>query len=61
MVTNESLRLYPPVVIMSREALKDIKFGDIHVPKGVNVWAVVTSLHSDPENWGEDSYKLQME
>ncbi|KAK1375677.1 Triterpene C-23 carboxylase [Heracleum sosnowskyi] len=58
MVINESLRLYPPVVVMSREALKDIKFGDIHVPKGVNVWAVVTSLHTDPEIWGEDSYKF---
>ncbi|KAL1829470.1 hypothetical protein ACET3Z_007882 [Daucus carota] len=58
MVINESLRLYPPVVVMSREALKDMKFKDIDVPKGVNVWAVVTSLHTDPENWGEDSYKF---
>ncbi|KAL8092600.1 hypothetical protein AgCh_034748 [Apium graveolens] len=58
MVINESLRLYPPVIVMSREALNDIKFGDIHLPKGVNVWAVVTTLHTDPENWGEDSYKF---
>ncbi|KAL8092593.1 hypothetical protein AgCh_034743 [Apium graveolens] len=34
MVINESLRLYPPVIVMSREALNDIKFGDIHLPKG---------------------------
>ncbi|XP_074330490.1 cytochrome P450 714A2-like [Apium graveolens] len=43
---------------MSREASKDIKFGDIHVQKGVHVWAVVTSLRTDPEIWGEDSYKF---
>lgn len=49
MVINESLCLYPRVVMKSREALKDIKFGDIHVPKGVIVWAVVTSLHTDSE------------
>lgn len=58
MVINESLRLYPPVAVVSREALKDMKLGDIHVPKGVNVWTLVTTLHTDPENWGQDSYKF---
>jgi cytochrome P450 len=38
MVIHESLRLYPPVPVVSREALEDIKFENIHVPKGVNVW-----------------------
>ena len=34
MVIHESLRLYPPVQVVSREALTDMKFGGIHVPKG---------------------------
>ncbi|PSR95001.1 Cytochrome P450 714C2 like [Actinidia chinensis var. chinensis] len=55
MVINESLRLYPPVAVVSREALTDMKFGDIHVPKGVNLWTLVVTLHTDPENWGPDS------
>jgi cytochrome P450 len=58
MVINESLRIYPPVVVVSREALKDMKFGEINVPKGVNLWTLVTALHTDPEVWGPDSYKF---
>uniref|UniRef100_F6GVZ5 Uncharacterized protein n=1 Tax=Vitis vinifera TaxID=29760 RepID=F6GVZ5_VITVI len=33
MVIHESLRLYPPVQVVSREAITDTKFGGIHVPK----------------------------
>uniref|UniRef100_A0A5B6Z559 Cytochrome P450 714C2-like n=1 Tax=Davidia involucrata TaxID=16924 RepID=A0A5B6Z559_DAVIN len=58
MVINESLRLYPPVSVVSREALKDMKFGNINVPKGVNVWTLVVTLHTDPEIWGPDAYNF---
>lgn len=58
MAINESLRLYPPVSVVSREALKDMKFGEIEVPKGVNIWTLVSTLHTDPENWGPDSYSF---
>ena len=61
MVIYESLRLYPPVPVMSREALADMKFGGIHVPKGVNVWNLVVALHTDPENWGPDALKFNPE
>ncbi|CAN6559179.1 unnamed protein product [Malus baccata var. baccata] len=56
MVIHESLRLYPPVTVVSREAFKDMKFGDINIPKGVNVWTTVATLHTDPEIWGPDAY-----
>ncbi|KAI3460635.1 hypothetical protein Pfo_017298 [Paulownia fortunei] len=59
MVANESLRLYPPVSMVSREALKDLKFGNIHIPKGVNIWILVTTLHTDPDIWGPDSYQFK--
>ena len=58
MVILEALRLYPPVSVVSREAFKDMKFGNISVPKGVNVWTMVLTLHTDPNNWGPDSYKF---
>ncbi|CAK9142340.1 unnamed protein product [Ilex paraguariensis] len=61
MVIHESLRLYSPVAVVSREALKDMKFGDINVPKGVNLWTFVLTLHTDPEIWGPDSYKFNPE
>ncbi|XP_022847102.1 cytochrome P450 714C2-like [Olea europaea var. sylvestris] len=58
MAINESLRLYPPVAVVSREALTNMKFGDLKVPKGVNLWTLVTTLHTDPDNWGPDSYQF---
>nr|WIL07239.1 cytochrome P450 family 714 subfamily E polypeptide 2 [Ipomoea batatas]GMD25242.1 cytochrome P450 714C2-like [Ipomoea batatas] len=61
MAINESLRLYPPVSVMSREALSDMKFGNINVPKGVNIWTFVLPLHTDPKIWGPDSYEFNPE
>lgn len=61
MVINESLRLYPPVAIVSREALEDMKFGNIQVPKGVNVWTLMVTLHQDPEIWGPDADQFDPE
>ncbi|XP_065847159.1 cytochrome P450 714C2-like [Euphorbia lathyris] len=61
MVIQESLRLYPPVTVISREALNDMKLGNIKVPKGLNVWTLVLPLHTDPDIWGEDSYKFNPE
>ncbi|KAM3685228.1 hypothetical protein ACJW31_11G102100 [Castanea mollissima] len=55
MVIQESLRLYPPVPVVSREAFRDMKFGDINVPKGVNVWTLMVSLHQDPDIWVPDA------
>ncbi|KAL0435167.1 UNVERIFIED_CONTAM: cytochrome [Sesamum radiatum] len=61
MVINESLRLYPPVTVVSREAFKDMKFGNIDVPKGMNVWTYVLTSHTDPEIWGPDAYEFNPE
>ncbi|KAM7496334.1 hypothetical protein LguiA_020748 [Lonicera macranthoides] len=58
MFINESLRLYPTGPVVSREALEDMKVGDIYVPKGVVLWIVLPTLHTDPEIWGPDSYKF---
>ncbi|XP_059454628.1 cytochrome P450 714C2-like [Corylus avellana] len=61
MVIHESLRLYPPVPVVSREALEDMKFGDIHVPKGVNVWILLVTLHQDLDIWGPDAKEFNPE
>ena len=34
---EENLRMYPPVTMMDRLCVKDIKIGDIHFKKGVNI------------------------
>ncbi|XP_072976664.1 cytochrome P450 714B3-like [Typha angustifolia] len=54
MVIQETLRLYPPGAFVSRETLQEMKFGGIHIPKGVNVYVPVSTLHHDPKIWGED-------
>ncbi|XAR60841.1 hypothetical protein NMG60_11034365 [Bertholletia excelsa] len=58
MVIHESLRLYPPAPIISREVYKDMKFGEILIPKGFNIWIPILTLHTDPENWGPDAYRF---
>ncbi|KAK1571801.1 hypothetical protein Q3G72_023211 [Acer saccharum] len=61
MVIQETLRLYPPVAVVSREAFKDMTFGGINIPKGINVWTLVSTLHTNPKVWGPDAYKFNPE
>ncbi|KAK3187950.1 hypothetical protein Dsin_027511 [Dipteronia sinensis] len=55
MVIYEVLRLYPAITQLLREAFEDIKFGDIQVPKGSQIWIPVLGLHRDPSIWGSDA------
>jgi cytochrome P450 len=61
-VINESLRLYPPVSLISRSPLADDEIGGYHVPKGgmVLICSYVSHRHSgiwdnpegfDPDRW----------
>ena len=61
MVIYEILRLYPGVVTVSRQALKDVKLGNLDVPKDVNVWITLLALHRDPEFWGPDANEFNPE
>ncbi|XP_047328810.1 cytochrome P450 714A1-like [Impatiens glandulifera] len=61
MVIQETLRLYPPGAFVSREALEEIKFGEVTVPKGVCVWTLIPMLHRDTEVWGSDAGEFKPE
>lgn len=61
MVIQESLRLYGPAVTASREALTDVKLGDLMLPKGINVWLFLPALHRDTDNWGPDASEFKPE
>ncbi|KAL3718905.1 hypothetical protein ACJRO7_003934 [Eucalyptus globulus] len=61
MVIYETLRLYPPVALFARETLEDMKFRNIQVPKGVNIWILTVTLHQDPEIWGPDAGRFNPE
>ncbi|XP_059625248.1 cytochrome P450 714C2-like [Cornus florida] len=59
MVIQEVLRLYPVVAFVAREALQDVKLGNMIVPRGVNMWVWLLALHHDPELWGPDADKFK--
>jgi len=48
MVITETLRLYPPVPVLGREATKDFEIGGQHFSAGAELWIVPWVLHRNP-------------
>ncbi|KAG1338181.1 putative Cytochrome P450 714C2 [Cocos nucifera] len=57
MVIEETLRLYPPAALVTREAFQDMKLAGIYIPKGI----ILSNLHRDPEFWGPDADEFNPE
>ncbi|KAL1200149.1 Cytochrome [Cardamine amara subsp. amara] len=55
MVLMESLRLYGPVIKMTRDATQDMKVGNLEIPKGTSIFVPFLKMHSDKAIWGEDA------
>lgn len=58
MVLMESLRLYGPVVNIIRSASKDMKLGNLDIPKGTTVMLPILKMHRDKAVWGSDGDKF---
>lgn len=58
MILLEALRLYPPVVALSRSINEDTKLGETTFPKGVILQIPVLLLHHDVQLWGDDANKF---
>ncbi|XP_029639203.1 cytochrome P450 4X1-like [Octopus sinensis] len=50
-VIDETMRLYPAVLMVSREAVEDCRIGDYTFPKGTFLFVNITSLQKNPKYW----------
>ncbi|KAG9443319.1 hypothetical protein H6P81_014659 [Aristolochia fimbriata] len=61
MVIQETMRLYPVALLTQREARRDMKIGDLDIPKGLNIWIPTMDLHLNPKLWGPDALEFNPE
>ncbi|ONK79651.1 uncharacterized protein A4U43_C01F8540 [Asparagus officinalis] len=60
-IFNEVIRLYSPAPNSQRQAREDITVGNIHIPKGTNMWVDVVGMHHDRSLWGDDVNEFRPE
>jgi cytochrome P450 len=61
MVIQETLRLYPPAVFVTRTAMQDISIKGIELPKGMNIHIPISILQHDIDLWGPDAHEFNPE
>ena len=61
MIINESLRLYSPVLHLSREVKREVRLGELVIPAKMEAYIPVLALHTDYQIWGEDAHLFKPE
>ncbi|XXG54334.1 hypothetical protein AAC387_Pa03g2243 [Persea americana] len=55
MVLLETLRLYGPAITLSRKASKEMKLGNLTIPKDTHITIPPAIIHRNKKYWGEDA------
>ena len=55
-IVEETLRLYPPVPLLARQAVRDGELDGVRVPKGSLVIVAPWLLHRSPELWSQPDH-----
>lgn len=50
-VVHEAMRLYPPVYIVGRQPLWNVRLGGHHVPEGSTIFIGIRRIHRRPDYW----------
>jgi cytochrome P450 len=56
MILNETLRLYPPVTAINRDASELHQLGSVTIAPGTNVILPMSVLNQSKEIWGQDAH-----
>nr|GLL22827.1 cytochrome P450 CYP72A219-like [Ipomoea trifida] len=61
MILNETLRLYPSVISLTRQTKHETRLGDVMLPQGVQISIPVILNHRDEKMWGDDAKEFNPE
>ncbi|KAI3407383.1 uncharacterized protein J3R85_021046, partial [Psidium guajava] len=61
MIINETLRLYPPVVGLTRRVDEQLRLGKLVLPANTQIIVGNLKLHHDPGIWGDDAHLFKPE
>ncbi|XP_044473343.1 cytochrome P450 CYP72A219-like [Mangifera indica] len=54
-ILHETLRLYPPALLLARTIIKESKLGELIIPTGVQLSIPIILVHHDEDHWGADA------
>ena len=61
MIINESLRLYPPAIGITRKVGREARLRKLTLPANLVLYISNLALHHDPQIWGEDVHLFKPE